>query len=110
MNAGGLPFDDEFPLQFAEVIGDHALTDSMRKAIIWASIQRFLDETEQNTIDTEEFSQTEITMSKYVQFHGPFNDVDEAFEESKKRIGVLVAPRHMWTGDDEFVFLAVLAN
>lgn len=104
--------EDEFPLSFMEVTGDHAITDPVRKAIVWASIKRFLDEdVTHDDIESSDFSDTEKLLSKYVYFHGPYTDIDVALESGKQRKGIIVAPRHKWSNEEsEFVFVAVLAS
>lgn len=103
--------DERFPLSFMEVVGDHAITDSIRRAIIWASIKKFaMDEESMSLIDTEDFTQDVQRLANSINFHGPFGDLELAVEESKERVGVLVAPKRLWSEDHQFVYIAVLAN
>lgn len=103
--------DDTFPLSFVELNGEHSISESIRKALIWASIQTFLaNDKSLELVDTDDFSDAEKKLSQHVVFHGPFDDLEEAVKEVKARVGVLVAPRHEWTAEKQFVHVAVLAN
>jgi hypothetical protein len=103
--------EEDFPLAFMEVVGENVLPSTVKNAIIWASIQKFIAQEggDLDLIDVAEFSVTEKKLSKHVVFHGPFIDVELAIESSKDRIGLVVAPRLQWK-PDKFVFVAVLSN
>lgn len=107
--------EDDFPISFIETVGDHAITDGIRRAIVWASIQKFLskdkDKDAFDLVDIEDFTESERSLSKHISFHGPFTNIADAVEDSKRRRGIIVAPRNHWSEDnDEFVFIAVLTN
>lgn len=102
--------DDEFQLQFHEALGENILSDDVRKALVWASIVRFLDEEAREAIDESQFSDKHKALSKSVMFHGPFEDFEKAEEESQKKQAVIVAPTNLWTDDSQPVWLACLSN
>lgn len=103
--------EEDFPLAFMEVVGENVLPSTVKNAIIWASIQKFLvrEGGDIALIDSTEFSAADKKLSKHVVFHGPFMDVELAIESSKDRVGLVVAPRLQWK-PEQFVFVAVLAN
>lgn len=105
--------DDEsdFPLQFHEALGDHTLSDDVRKAIVWAAIQKFVVNTNKmDMIDLDEFSDKNKALAKSVMFHGPLDDYDQAVAESQRKQGVVVAPQLEWTEDSHPFWIACLAN
>jgi hypothetical protein len=102
--------ENSYPLSFVEVIGDHAITDSIRQAVIWASIDFFVRDSSRELIDEVDFSDNIKKLSKSIIFHGPYTDIEIAMEDSKLRVGVIVAPKNLWTKEDKFVYVAVLAN
>ena len=103
--------EEDFPLAFMEVVGENVLPITVKNSIIWASIQRFIAQENEDLslIDVAEFSSADKKLSKHVVFHGPFVNIEEAIEASKDRVGLVVAPRLQWK-QSEFVFVAVLAN
>jgi hypothetical protein len=103
--------DDNFPLQFHEALGEHTLSEDVRFAIVWAAIQKFLVDSEFfGDINVSKITDKQKQLSKSVVFHGPINDFDAAVTVSQRRQGVLVAPRHLWTEEEQPVWLACLAN
>ena len=105
--------DDEenFPLQFHEALGEHTLPDDVRFAIVWAAIQMFLLDSEyMDNINVAKITDKQKQLSKSVVFHGPIQDFDSAVTMSQRRRGVLVAPRHLWTEEEQPVWLACLSN
>lgn len=103
--------NDDFPLQFHEALGEHTLTDGIRNAIIWAAISKFLSDHEvMNELDLEDFTDKDKELAKSVVFHGPFEDMQAAVIESQHRRGVVIAPRNLWTNENQPVWIACLAN
>jgi len=91
---------------FAECIGEHTITDVIRQAIIYASSVEF-----SGPIDLAEFTEEDKALAVSILFYGPFDDIEEAIEDSILRSGVIVAPSHLWAPDaEDFVYIAVLAN
>jgi len=99
--------DDDLPLYLHEELGDHTLNDDIRKALVWASIHKFLTGT---LVNEDEFEEKHKVLAKSVVFHGPFDDFDEAVKESQQRKGIVVAPKYQWTEEEQPVWLACLAN
>ena len=103
--------EDEFPLQFHEALGEHTISEDVRSAIVWASIQKFLLDTEMmEEVDVLKITDKQKQLSKSVVFHGPFDDFDIAVTLSQQRQGVVVAPTHLWTEEEQPVWLACLSN
>lgn len=103
--------DDDFPLRFYEDLGEHTISDDIRKAFVWASITKFILDTQFiEDIDVEEYESRHRNLAKSVVFHGPFEDFDEAMEMSRQRRGVVVSPRHTWTEQSQPSWVACLAN
>ena len=103
--------ESDFPLQFHEALGDHTMSDDVRKAIVWAAIQKFLVGTDKmDVIDEAAFTDKNKALSKSVMFHGPLDDFEKAVAESQRRQGVVVAPQHIWTEESQPVWIACLAN
>lgn len=106
-------FDDEenFPLQFHEELGEHALSDDVRKAIMWAAIEKFLVDTSENElIDHNAFTDKDRALAKAVMFHGPFTNHAVAAEQAKRQKGVVVSPELLWTDTSQPVWIASLTN
>lgn len=97
----------DFPLLFVEAIGEHALTENVRQAITLASIDQFIDK--EDLEEESPFTVEEEALASAIVFHGPFTDIVEALEESKRCVGVIVAPCHMWE-KIEFVYVAILSH
>lgn len=104
--------DQDFPLSFVEATGDHALTETIRKAVVWSSLRKFAQDDEDilSLIDSEDFTDDEKRLALFITFHGPYESLDKAMDESRTRTGIIVAPRHLWDDHSQFVFVAVLAN
>ena len=104
-------FDEDFPLQFHEALGEHAISDDVRKAIVLAAIQLFLVKTDyMDAIDLDSFSEKHRALSRSVVFHGPLDDFADAVKQSQRRQGVVVAPSHTWTEEKQPVWIACLSN
>lgn len=103
--------DEDFPLGFIDALGEHALPDNVKHALMWASINRFMleENVDASLVESSEFSTADKKLAKHVVFHGPFTDIEEAVNYSKDRVGIVVAPKIQWK-PDAFVFVAVLAN
>ena len=103
--------EDEFPLQFHETLGEHALSDSIRNAIMWAAIQKFLIGTESfELVNQDAFSEQDRNLAKSIVFHGPFEVFEEAVTYAHGRQGVIIAPEALWTDTSQPVWIACLAN
>lgn len=104
--------DQDFPLSFVESTGDHALTETIRKAVVWSSLRKFAADHEDvlALIDPQDFTDDEKRLALFITFHGPYDSLERAMDESRNRVGIIVAPRHLWDDKSQFVFVAVLAN
>lgn len=105
--------DDTEPLSFVEVTGDHAFTETVRGAIVYAAINKFMKDHQDlwDAVDFTTFTEEEKKLSKHITFHGPITDVEQAMDQAKLRKGILVLPRFLWSEEeDDFAYLAILAN
>lgn len=99
------------PLIFNEELGEHTLSMPIRKALVWASLQRFVAGSPAYTdIDEAEFDKAERSLAKAAVFHGPFTDYDKAMEEAKSLKAIVVTPICIWTDGDKPHYVVSLSN
>lgn len=99
------------PLVFNEELGEHTLSMPIRKALVWASLQRFVAGLPAYTnVDEEDFTQAERSLAKAVVFHGPFADYDKAMEQAKTLKAIVATPICVWTDEDKPHYVVSLSN
>ncbi len=103
--------DEDVTLSFDAPLGEHVLPDEVRRALVWASIQKFVVDTiHMENIDAASFSQRDRNLARSVVFHGPFEDFEKAIALAQQRQGVVLSVKHEWTEESQPVWVVCLAN